>query len=81
MNEPASLKELGWQPFFQQQLSIEEWDSVTPARVVEQHKSKIEIISERGQQSLPITSSTPTLTVGDWVLTGMTTSRCMKLSI
>lgn len=59
---------MGWQPFFQQQLSLEEWDTVTPARVVEQHKSKIEIVCEQGRQTLPITGSTPTLTVGDWVL-------------
>ena len=66
--EPVSLVEMGWQPFFQQQLSLEEWDTVTPARVVEQHKSKIEIVCEQGRQTLPITGSTPTLTVGDWVL-------------
>jgi ribosome biogenesis GTPase / thiamine phosphate phosphatase len=68
MPDALSLAEMGWQPFFQQQLSLEEWDSVTPARVVEQHKSNIEIVSEKGRQSLHVTSSTPTLTVGDWVL-------------
>lgn len=68
MSESISLAEMGWQPFFQQQLSLEEWDSVTPARVVEQHKSKIEIVSEQGRATIAVTGSTPTLTVGDWVL-------------
>ncbi len=68
MTSPTSLIEMGWQPFFQQQLSLEEWDSVTPARVVEQHKSKIELVTEKGNITMPITSSTPELTVGDWVL-------------
>ncbi len=68
MTSPVSLSGMGWQPFFQQQLSLEEWDAVTPARVVEQHKSNIEVITEQGKQTLPVTSSTPELTVGDWVL-------------
>lgn len=68
MPDSISLTEMGWQPFFQQQISLDEWNSVTPARVTEQHKSKIEVYSERGRQTLPITSSTPALTVGDWIL-------------
>ncbi|MBT5330202.1 MAG: ribosome small subunit-dependent GTPase A [Porticoccaceae bacterium] len=68
MPDTISLTEMGWQPFFQQQISLDELDSATPARVVEHHKSKIEIYSEQGRQTLPITSSTPALTVGDWVL-------------
>lgn len=68
MSEFDSLVKMGWQPFFQQQLSLDEWESVTPARVVEQHKSHLEIATQEGRQSLPVTSSTPTLTVGDWVL-------------
>ncbi len=68
MSELISLAGMGWQPFFQQQLSLEEWSSVTPARVVEQHKSKLELVCEAGRISLPVTGSTPNLTVGDWVL-------------
>ena len=68
MTSPTSPIKMGWQPFFQQQLSLEQWESVTPARVVEQHKSKIELVTEKGNITMPITSSTPELTVGDWVL-------------
>lgn len=63
-----SLADLGWQPFFQQQISLEEFEQLSPARVVEQHRSEIEIISETGKHTLPITSSMPKITVGDWVL-------------
>lgn len=63
-----SLASLGWQPFFQQQLSLDEWDTVIPARVVEQHKSEIEVATEVGKQTVPLTYSMPRLTVGDWVL-------------
>ena len=59
---------LGWRPFFQQQLTLEEWDDCSPARVVEQHRSNLIVLSEQGSLSLPVTSSMPSLTVGDWVL-------------
>jgi ribosome biogenesis GTPase len=68
MNKTTSLTELGWQPFFQQQLSLEEWDSVTPARIIEQHKSLVEVESENSKQTLSIRPDMPALTVGDWIL-------------
>lgn len=63
-----SLVELGWQPFFQQQLNMEEWDAATPARVVEQHKSELEVATEAGTHTLEITHAMPSVTVGDWIL-------------
>jgi ribosome biogenesis GTPase len=63
-----SLTSLGWQPFFQQQLSLVEWELFAPARVVEQHKSAIEVLSEAGKQVLPTTQAMPSLAVGDWIL-------------
>ncbi len=68
MNPCFSLVELGWQPFFQQQLSMEEWDAATPARVVEQHKSELEVATQAGTHTLEITHAMPSVTVGDWVL-------------
>jgi ribosome biogenesis GTPase len=59
------LAELGWQPFFQQQISLEELELLSPARVVEQHRSEIEVISGSGKYTLPIIPSMPTITVGD----------------
>ena len=69
MSSPSTLESLGWQPFFQQQLSLDEWQDLRPARVIEQHKSKIQIVIESGQQiEMPVIGSMPSLTVGDWVL-------------
>jgi|TARA_B100002003_G_scaffold216075_1_gene215369 ribosome biogenesis GTPase len=63
-----SLANLGWLPFFQQQLSLEELDTVTPARIIEQHKSVVEVGTAVGKLSLAVRNSMPPLTVGDWVL-------------
>lgn len=63
-----SLANLGWQPFFQQQLSIEDWDEFQPARIVEYHKSSLEIATEAGKHTLALSRSMTNLAVGDWVL-------------
>lgn len=63
-----SLSQLGWLPFFQQQLTLEEWDSSIPARVVAQHRSHIELISERDKHKLVLTMGMPSFSTGDWVL-------------
>ena len=68
MNNNTSLANLGWQPFFQQQLLLEELDSFTPARIIEQHKSIIEVSTEAGILTLTINNSMPPFTVGDWIL-------------
>ena len=48
MSDTLTLESLGWQPFFQQQLSLTEWESSVPARVVELHRSEIRVLSELG---------------------------------
>lgn len=68
MNNNTSLANLGWQPFFQQQLLLEELDSYLPARIIEQHKSIIEVATEAGILTLTINNSMPPFTVGDWIL-------------
>lgn len=62
------LTTLGWRPFFQQQLTLEEWDAVVPVRVIEQHKSQLTVVSDKQTFSLPITPAMPQLVVGDWIL-------------
>ena len=47
-----SLPELGWSHFFQQQLSLDEWESTTPARVLAVHRNAIEVASEQTSQSM-----------------------------
>ena len=68
MTTSISLTQLGWSPFFQQQLSLEEWDIHDVGRVIGHHRSNIEVMTEHGKQVLPLSSKMPLLTVGDWVL-------------
>lgn len=68
MTDSYSLTQLGWVPFFQQQITLDELEQTLPARVFEHHRSNVEVLSEQGSITTPITASTPPLTVGDWVL-------------
>ena len=68
MDEVSSLQGLGWQAFFQQQLSLDEWHDVIPARIVEQFRTELIVATEVGTLTLPILPSMPALVVGDWLL-------------
>jgi len=68
MSHPFSLSQLGWKAFYQQQLSLEEWETYTPCRVMAQHRSGLELLSESGPLTLPSNPNMPDLTVGDWIL-------------
>lgn len=68
MTDHSNLANLGWQPFFQQQLTLDEWDNALPARVLEQHRGRLELATEDGSLELSLTPAMPPLTVGDWLL-------------
>lgn len=68
MSTSFSLNQLGWSPFFQQQLSLEEWESRNPGRVVGHHRSMLEVLTEHRRQTLPLSAGMPAMTVGDWLL-------------
>lgn len=68
MTEHLSLLALGWRPFFQQQLTLDEITDYTPARIVEQHKSILMLMTESGLISLSLMPSMPEMVVGDWIL-------------
>lgn len=68
MTNFQALAELGYRPFFQQQISLDEWDSVDPARVIEQHRSQVKLQSASGEITLSLVPNIPQLVVGDWVL-------------
>lgn len=63
-----SLSDIGWRPFFQQQINLEELDLLFPARVVEHHRSEFEVLAEQGPLTIQITPSMPAVAVGDWLL-------------
>ncbi|WP_095498487.1 ribosome small subunit-dependent GTPase A [Paraferrimonas haliotis] len=68
MTKITNLSQLGWRPFFQQQLSLTDYDESVPARVVEQHRNQLVLRGESGEIVLALHPSMPALCVGDWVL-------------
>ncbi|WP_432451867.1 MULTISPECIES: ribosome small subunit-dependent GTPase A [unclassified Agarivorans] len=68
MGTSFSLSQLGWKPFFQQQLHFDELSLFRPARIFEQHRSEYLLASEQGLERLAITPNMPKMAVGDWLL-------------
>lgn len=68
MDTTITLQQLGWRPFFQQQLCLEEYENTVFARVKEHHRSGFILASEQGDINLAASSATASLTVGDWLL-------------
>ena len=65
---PITLADLGWQPFFQQQLTLDELGVLTPMRLVEQHRKEVELIGEKGSHQIALLATMPQMVVGDWIL-------------
>jgi ribosome biogenesis GTPase len=69
-----SLPELGWSHFFQQQLSIEEWEATVPVRVLAINRKRINVAGEQGHQQLTVPGNwflrdaEELPTIGDWLL-------------
>jgi len=61
------LDQLGWRPFFQQQISLEQWEYPV-VRVIAQYRNRLELLSEAGKSALDLLPSMPAITVGDWLL-------------
>jgi ribosome biogenesis GTPase len=68
MSIEFSLSQLGWRPFFQQQLHLDEWERCSPARVFERNRSSLVVMTGAGPRTLPLIPAMPPLTVGDWLL-------------
>lgn len=62
----STLAQLGWKPFFHQQLSLDELSELKLGRVIEQHRNSIVVMTEQGQRKLAL--SNERICVGDWVL-------------
>ena len=81
LSSPLSLAQLGWRPYFQQQLSLQEVELLASnttserlyiGRVIEQHRSGVVALTETGVFQLTQTpiqaSESDKLCVGDWVI-------------
>ncbi|MCK4507266.1 MAG: ribosome small subunit-dependent GTPase A [Desulfuromonadales bacterium] len=70
----SSLPELGWNHFFQQQLSLEELETTTPVRVFALNRHLVDVWGGRGRQQFALPHSwlrypiEDLPTVGDWLL-------------
>ncbi|SDX56167.1 ribosome small subunit-dependent GTPase A [Litoreibacter albidus] len=62
---PSPIKQYGWEPFFAQQISVDDLSATPPARVVEVHRNGLHIIGDEVEITIP---PLPDATVGDWVL-------------
>lgn len=63
-----TLQQLGWKPFFQQQLSLEDLTDYSVGRVIEHHRDRVVVMSDEGQQSLTFSVNDEKPCVGDWLL-------------
>ncbi len=68
MSAMDTLQSLGWRPYFQSQLDID--NELAPARVLSVHRGRIEIAHENGYESIALSGNSAIfgITVGDWVL-------------
>ena len=72
--QSLSLPKLGWSHFFQQQLSLEEWEETIPVRVLATNRNRVDVAGEQGHRQLTVPGSwflrnpEELPTVGDWLL-------------
>jgi ribosome biogenesis GTPase len=78
-----TLTDLGWSPFFQSQLSIEDLENLIAARVIAAHRGAIDVLSTTGECRLPLPNTDRAdddiPTVGDWVLINPETGTVERL--
>lgn len=61
----STLEILGWQPYFAQQISVEEMDATPPVRITEVHRNSLHV---RGEGINTTIAFVLEATVGDWLL-------------
>lgn len=61
----SMLETLGWQPFFAQQISIEDLANTPPVRVVEVNRNALSVVGDELSDTIPPRAD---ITVGDWLL-------------
>ena len=82
---PLKLRDLGWSPHFQQQLTAEESEALCPARVFAIQRTHMTLMSETGERDVNLGGRWFRLdvherpTVGDWVLTSSRAGRIVRL--
>ncbi len=84
MNSMSRLA-MGWQPFFEQQLTVDERAQYIPARVLAHHGNQVLFQTESGEWSLPVelirgrpNAADSSIAVGDWFLLDPLGPRCLR---
>jgi ribosome biogenesis GTPase / thiamine phosphate phosphatase len=79
------LAQLGWRPFYSQQLTLEDLYEGFPARVAAVERSLLTVLGEAGEREVTLhqrarpDGATPSITVGDWVLVRGETSQIVRM--
>nr|WP_170403999.1 ribosome small subunit-dependent GTPase A [Ruegeria arenilitoris] len=73
---PSPLQALGWQPFFAQQISVEDLSATPPVRVVEVHRNGLHVVGDGIDTVLPPGADA---TVGDWLMLDSTRPRSSRV--
>jgi ribosome biogenesis GTPase / thiamine phosphate phosphatase len=80
-----SLAQLGWRPFYSQQLTLEDLDEGFPARVAAVQRNLLTVLAEFGEYQVTLPQrlrpdiEAPGITVGDWVLVRSETSQVERM--
>jgi ribosome biogenesis GTPase len=80
-----SLSQLGWRPFFAQQITLDDLDAAFPARVAVVQRTLLTVLSESGEHEVPLPPDLrpgeleAAITVGDWILVQKQTSQVSRL--
>jgi len=75
------LTQLGWQAFFQTQLSADAWEAYSPGRIAMIHRSHCMVWSAQGEHELQVArfENPKNMAVGDWVCLPHETQTVIKL--
>ncbi|MCA9239506.1 MAG: ribosome small subunit-dependent GTPase A [Planctomycetales bacterium] len=70
MHEHSTLTQIGWKPFFQQQVTAAEKDTAVVSRVSAHYGSQVLLFGEAGELRVPVqlAESAGEIAVGDWLL-------------
>lgn len=68
MTTNLTLPQMGWQAFFQQQLTLDDYQSNIIGRISAHHRSGYQLITESGSIDLNQHHALPPMTVGDWLI-------------
>lgn len=80
-----SLSQLGWRPFFSQQIDLADAAALLPARVAAVHRTMLDVLTQTGELQVTLAGSisadslAASVAVGDWVLVEPGSGRVVRV--